>query len=163
MAMKVTRLSKSNNNPVGMIVSSMLTEVQFQILNGPAWILADGRNITGSVYQTVTGNSIVPDLRSMVLRGKNNGRVDGNENPDGDVSLGTFQNQGLGSHKHGSGIGSDGAHLDPYGFKPGAPVGSFRYSGLTSGAKPMPWTETVGDNETRMRNISVNHFIKINP
>ena len=160
---------------VGTIKQSMLTEAQFRQENGLGWILMDGRSVAGSRYNTLTGNSSVPDARGVALRSKNNGRSDGNQNPDGDLALGTFQNHqhmshnhGGGSHNHGSGIGSDAGHADPYGFKPGAPTGTFRYSGTTSGAKPMPYTETVanissdGGNETRMRNITVNTFVKVN-
>ncbi len=57
-------------NPVGMTVSSMLTEVQFQVLNGTDWILADGRSIVGSAYATVTGLSVAPDCRGRTIAGR---------------------------------------------------------------------------------------------
>lgn len=185
-ARKVVRLNQGNNLPIGMIVHSRLTEAQFQEINGTSWILMDGRNIAGSALATLTGVTNIEDARGLVLRGKNNGRVDGNQNPDGDLAIGTFQNfktsgSGLsgtavsnGNHAHGSGIGSDASHGDPYGYLPGAPTGTFRYSGVTSGAKPMPYTQTTGahthsvslsggGNETAMRNLTINTFIKINP
>src|ERR1700761_330867 len=78
--------------PVGSIVDSLLTEAQFQAQLGnpnPAtWILADGRNVAGSTYTDITGNSNIPDFRGLFRRGKNNGRADGFQNPDGEIGLG---------------------------------------------------------------------------
>jgi hypothetical protein len=79
---KVARFTQDNQNPVGMIVQSMLTEAQFQAINGTNWVLAAGQSVTGSQYATITGNSSIPDLRGMFLRGKNNSRSDGNQAPD---------------------------------------------------------------------------------
>jgi len=52
--------------PVGTIIYSVLSEVQFSAVspNGE-WVLCDGRSITGSVYEEVTGVSTVPDKRSL--------------------------------------------------------------------------------------------------
>ena len=36
--------------------------------NGHKWVLADGRAVVGSMYETVTGNTHVPDLRGSFLR-----------------------------------------------------------------------------------------------
>jgi hypothetical protein len=176
---KVEERRVSDKNPVGAIVQSMLTESQFQALNGTSWVIADGRSAVGTRYETETGNSNIPDLRGMVLRGKNNGRVDGNQNPDGELGLGTFQSFGNESHTHGSGglsAGAGGNHNHG-----GARVGStsalfgmnngnnFHNSGAftslgnsgnhTHGV--VGATGTSGTNETRMRNITVNNFIKI--
>lgn len=79
---KVARFTQDNQNPVGMIVPSMLTEAQFQAINGTAWVLAAGQSAVGSVYATTTGSSTLPDLRGMTLRGKNNSRADGSQNPN---------------------------------------------------------------------------------
>src|SRR5579864_2679083 len=63
--------------PVGSVVCSMLDEPTFQgQTTNPTpqrWILADGRNVSGSAYQTLTGHANVPDLRGTFLRGKDNG------------------------------------------------------------------------------------------
>lgn len=67
---------------IGAIQSALLTEAQFQAQFGSGWILADGRSVLGSKYETITGRSSIPDLRGVVLRGKNNGRNDGGQNPD---------------------------------------------------------------------------------
>jgi microcystin-dependent protein len=63
-------ITQGDLNPVGMIVPSMLTEAQFQALNGTSWVLAYGQSVAGSSYATVTGNTNVPDLRGRVVAGK---------------------------------------------------------------------------------------------
>lgn len=136
---------------VGDVVQSMLTEVQFQAQRDSTWVLMDGRSVTGSEYEAITGNSNLPDACGLFLRGKNNGRIDGNENPDGDLALGTFTNDKFRSHDHG--INS----------RPGTT--------LSNGGSNVPFngpgvnnTTIVannGGNETAPKNITVNFFIKI--
>lgn len=90
--------------PVGSIVDSMLDESTFQSQNtSPSperWVLADGRNVAGSVYQSLTGSATIPDLRGNFTRAKNNGRSDGKQNPDGDLALGTYTASKFASHMH---------------------------------------------------------------
>lgn len=150
MARAGATIINSGLGNVGDTKQSMLTELQFQSFHGTGWILADGRDVTGSKYHTVTGVAVVPDMRGVVLRGKNNGRADGSENPDGDLALGAFQNQQTDAHSHsrtnavvtGSGVGGNGGSwVTGYGTRN---------------------TSSVGGNETRMRNVTVNIFIKVN-
>jgi len=145
---------QTDRNPIGMVVSSLLTLAQFQAINGTGWVLADGSSVAGSTYASITGNSTIPDLRGMVLRGKNNGRSDGNQNPDGDSALGTYQADAFQTHNHyfhGSSNYGQAAPYGAYGLNGGA----------SSGAVQQPNSGNVA-SETRMRNITVNHFIKIN-
>lgn len=148
---------QSDKNPVDMIVQSMLTEAQFQTLNGTSWVLMDGRSVAGSAYATVTGSSTIPDARGMVLRGKNNGRSDGNQNPDGDSTLGAYQGDQIASHNHNITVWGGGVANFPSNSRiewaPNTNVGS------STGTDSIAAT---GGNETRMKNITVNHFIKIN-
>ena len=53
-----------NSSPfiVGEIVTSLLSEAQYQGSAGTGWILMDGRDVTGSAYHTLTGNTVVPDV-----------------------------------------------------------------------------------------------------
>ena len=151
-----------------MIVPSMLTEVQFQSENGLSWILADGRSVTGSRYASITGSSTIPDLRGMVLRGKNNGRSDGNQDPDGERSLGSFQNHAINSHNHGGGSHSLTMPVWRATVSLGPVAGARNTNGAIDGnpSTSGPNTtvvQTEGGNETRMRNMAVNYFIKINP
>lgn len=104
--------------PVGSIQDSVLTEAQFQSETGTNWILADGRNVAGSRYSTVTGFTNVPDLRGVFRRGKNNGRADGRQNTYGEELLTAFEFDGPGQHihrwqKHTS-VGGGLSHEQPY-------------------------------------------------
>jgi len=157
-------IEQGDLNPVGMIVQSMLTESQFQSINSNSWVLMDGRNIAGSAYATITGAATIPDARGLVLRGKNNGRSDGQQNPSGDLALGTFQDQataknGLGISDPGHSHGTLGVN-NMNGTSPGG--GALTSQASSTSAAATGITLTAGDNETRMRNITVNHFIKIN-
>lgn len=156
----------ADSAPIGQIVSAMLTEQQFRAVHGSGWILADGRStgVAASKYGTVTGASSVPDLRGMVLRGKNNARSDGKENPDGDSALGTYQAHQFSSHSHGGGnhnhsYGTFTGITGSVGGGPGIYAGS-SVTANTGGSGAIIASE--GGNETRMRNVTVNHFIKIN-
>lgn len=172
----------SDRNPVGMIIQSRLTEAQFQSQNGIGWVLMDGRNVAGSLYAQITGINVLDDARGLVLRGKNNGRSDGNQNPDGDLALGAFQNQNFASHGH-----TQAQHRHTESLSDGiaeANVASLFRSGWVNTANPVvgyggifntsngrrglttyqtPVINDNGGNETRMRNLTVNTFIKINP
>ena len=57
---------------VGDIKQSILDETQFRTMLGSTeadkWALADGRNVAGSEYHTLTGHTNVPDLRGSFLR-----------------------------------------------------------------------------------------------
>ena len=134
-----------------MIVPSMLTLAQFQAINGTTWVLANGASVSGSAYATITGNSTVPDLRGMFLRGKNNGRADTNEDPGGERLLGNLQNDELRGHDHArSLVGIGGGTNQGPAFSGGGGFIGGNTTTVTSGA------------ETRPKNIAVNYFIKIN-
>lgn len=156
--------------PIGAIQSALLTEAQFQAQFGTSWVLADGRNVAGSKYATITLNATIPDLRGMVLRGKNNGRGDGNQDPDGERAVGSFQGHQFGSHNHGGGV-----HNHPHGssYNAGGSMiandrGYLAGGDLnkTDGSFAIRNSAAIiasnGGNETRMSNVAVNHFIKIN-
>lgn len=139
----------SNMGFIGQYLESDLTLVQHQTLYGAGWVLADGvTSCSGSTYGTITGRTVVPDARGLFLRGKNNGRSDGNENPDGELALGAYQADQFSSHVHGiTGVGV-GAQL------PGSYLDGTTTTNQNSYA--------AGGNETRAKNITVNIFIKIN-
>lgn len=141
---------KNDPNPVGTTIDSILTEAQFQNEFSSDWVLADGRSVAGSQYETVTGNATIPDFRGQFKRGKNNGRSDGNENPDGDVALGTFQDMEIQSHRHRVFAST------------GAQSGSTQAENTSNSTAASYFTQNTGGNETRPKNITVNIFIKIN-
>lgn len=85
---------------IGQVVYAHLTEAQFQAQAGAGWILADGRNVAGSAYASITGESTVDDLRGVFVRGKNNGRSDGKQNTYADRALGFYEYDNTGNHIH---------------------------------------------------------------
>jgi hypothetical protein len=81
---------KLNVLPVGTIIASMLELEQFQTIAGNAWKPADGGKVSAqSKYAKLTGNTTLPDLRGMFLRGLNQfdpvkgPRLDKYKDPDG--------------------------------------------------------------------------------
>jgi hypothetical protein len=174
---KVSRFTQDNQSPVGMIVHSMLTETQFQAINGVSWVLADGRSVAGSIYATTTGSSSVPDLRGVFLRGKNNSRADGNQDPGGDRALGSVQTHAFGNHDHGGGshghyVGSQDSTADTGGnvaqefvrsYNSGSGGKAYTSAPTTLGTTTAATViQEEGGLETRPTNIAVNVFIKIN-
>lgn len=148
---------------------SMLTLAQFQALYGPGWILADGSSCAGSKYAAITGFTTVPDHRGVGLRGKNNGRSDGNQNPDGELALGSFQSDAFGSHNHGGGSHVHDVRVVNYNTNPDGeigPKGDSPYApdhpGTVTSAPNSTVIQMQGGNETRMKNNTVNIFIRIN-
>lgn len=151
------RFKSNSQHMVGDVKVSMLSEAQFLVANGGdvTWVLADGRDLdnfpetANSKYKDITGSSVIPDLRGMFLRGKNNGRADGNENPDGDLNLGTYQADEFKSHTHSYDRANNFS-----GLLVGSSPAGFIVQGTTTGAS--------GGNETRAKNVTVNYYIKIN-
>lgn len=135
---------------IGDVKHSMLTEAQFQAEVDTTWVLSDGRNVIGSDYHALTGFPIVPDCRGQFLRGLNNGRADGQENPDGGALLGLQQTDEVGPHDHTMSLWS---RTSPGGGRPGA---------ASDNNQVAPNTDMSTGPETRPKNISVNIFIKIN-
>lgn len=170
--------------PVGTVVYSMLDEGQFQAEMahtgaGETWVLADGRNVAGqnTRYESVTHTSVLPNLCGVFVRGKNNGRRDGFENPDGEVAAGAPTMDRFKSHSHGGSTGTDSPDHShgfggyPYGISYGGdntgqnlgvqPNGFYRQ---TDGANARH-THTIaadGAAETSPKSITLNAFIRIN-
>lgn len=141
-------------HPVGSVIHSMLSEAQFatQDVLG-AWCLADGRSCNGTLYHTVTGATTVPDLRGMFLRGKNNSRADGKQNPDGEISLGTYTADKYASHTHT--LAHDITGTNHVSYNTIVPSLYINYADTLS-------IGSSGSNETAPKNCTVNIFIRIN-
>ena len=153
---------------VGDIKQSILTEPQFKTMLGTEadkWVLADGRDVTGSTYATITGQNKVPDLRGAFLRmaGQNAGNIAWNGGTlnayqeDATARPKTpFKTDNPGDHTHpngtGSQINSDGGPNWKSGFEKAATGSAGNHTHfITDG----------GDSETRPKNFGVNFFIKI--
>lgn len=155
--------------PVGSIIDSVLNQSTFQSQNGSAtirWIIADGRDVTGSEYQLLTGSTTVPDLRGIFRRGKNNGRADGNQNPDGDLAVGTFSGFAIQSHNHGF-VDPGHSHTSLAVNSTGGPplqngVGFAVPAANTGVSQTHISIQAAGGNQTAPANVTVNTFIRIN-
>ena len=152
----LTRLAKLEKNqmlPVGSVVASLLNKAQFQAIYGKGWILADGSSVSESQYHIITGKLKIPDLRGVFIRGKNNGRNDGKQNPN-DLELGAYQTDQFQSHVHEYNRGGSGGNL-LYSLAGGTNTGTGRgqTNFIVSGKHGV---------ETRPRNVTVNFFIRIN-
>lgn len=162
--------------PVGSVVHSMLTEAQFQAIKGSGWVLMDGRDVTGSSYAGLVGNNTLPDARGLFLRAKNNLRLDGKQNPDGDLVLGTFTADK--TAPNGLATASDGAHQHYLGDvkgnfwdqaanytnalnADGTPLNDIEPDSYSASAGAHTHSIT-GDNETAPNALTVNIFIRIN-
>jgi hypothetical protein len=138
--------------PLGDIKQSMLTLAQFAAENLGDWVLADGQSCLGSAYASVTGNLIVPDMRGAVSRMKSYGS---GKNPDGDLALGAYQADQFASHSHTL---NNTPNISFFGGSGGT---GFTNGGTWSGPNAVPSIAANGGNETRMKNVTVNFFIKI--
>lgn len=142
----------SGSGGIGDIRHSRLTEAQFQSLNGTGWVLYDNRNIVGSKLNTMFGFTTLDDARGLVLRGKNNGRSTLTGNADGDLALGAFQDHAITAHSH---------NFNTFGNVP-AVTNNPASSGSGAGGTTTTNNGNTAGNETRMRNLTTNIFIKIN-
>jgi len=175
---------KIENLPIGTIVPSMLPPSRFAQIVGDSdpsvsdprkskWVLAEGQDVTASEYGKLLGGNRIyaPDLRGMFLRGMNENRNDGRQDPEQNRGAGDYQSDALREHGHSTsatgyrynvpdaqsdypwdnkhkdlGYTSDGdADLVP------APVGPVIVNGSLKGAE-----------ETRPKNVAVFFYVKIN-
>ena len=162
---------ESDSGKLGDVKTSMLNEAQFQTLHGISWVLMDGRDVTGTDYDSLVfagGGGSIPDARGQFLRGANNGRVDGQENPDNNA-LGTQQTDKMQGHFHEIRNGANRQMTPPNGGVVGgsnatpasAPNGAdyiVAKSLITDGVNGTPRTGI----ETAPKNVTINYFIKIN-
>ena len=144
---------------VGDIVTSMLTEAQFQSQRTAAWVLMDGASCVGSDYETLTGNATVPDMvtEQRFLR-----------QTDADGNLGVEQSDDNKSHSHTllSEEGTSGSdHPEDY-TQTIFPqyVVAFPTTTATYNQNSPKGNQNIGNTggESRPKNISVNYFIKVN-
>lgn len=161
-------LSNGRNYPIGSFCHSMLDEATFQSIKGVGWILADGRSVTGSQYETITGFSLAPDCRASAIRGKNNGVSTSYGNPSGDLAFNTFQGatQKLHSHDHSisTNLGST-TFTDAFGVTGFWPIPtqtgvsfSMSLGAPTALTPPSQYTPNI----LQVRSVVFNIFVRIN-
>ena len=177
------RIQKIEDGFVGEYKYSDLTEAELQGEYGTKWILADGRDVTGSKYAEITGRNNVPDARGLFFRGKNNGRSDGNENPAGEQDLGSYEDDTTrrprnsnfstdpsGSHYHVQGqvaggagrYGTTNTGINGQFYDTGGGISGTNGQNTSSAGNHTHFVTGGGDAETRPKSLTVNIFIKIN-
>ncbi len=170
-----TALVNAVNNllPIGTIIASTLTQAQMntQCNDAGLWLLANG-STAPSTYTLATGQSVLPDLRGRYLRGKNNGAITTSNDLDGDVAIGSYEEDQMQGHAHRWYPDTAAGAPAPSVY---APAGSgFAGSGNDRTAANAPFiggvvtdpstsafgTARIGD-ETRPKSVVVNYFIKV--
>ncbi len=166
---EISDLQLIANLPIGTIVPSMLGPSTFAKAVGDLdrttseWVLADGQSIAAtSRYGQLSNKTKTPDLRGMFLRGVNEGRKDGEQDPD-DRKPGEYQRDALQQHghktdarKHGWGKMGD---TQGWTKKAGeAPIASVTFVTTLKDAKVKTRTAV----ETRPKNVAVYFYIKVN-
>jgi hypothetical protein len=159
-------LTSATQVPIGTVIASMLTPVQMTTKVGNTWVLADGSAAT-TEYTDATGEANIPYLRGVFLRGLNEGRGDGYEDPDGpgrtpgDPQMDQFQGHTLTlgdpdnlSRRLGNdltNIGSSAAGLARFNNQESfAVIGNDGING----------TPRIGE-ETRPKNVAVYYYVKV--
>ena len=130
---------------VGSVQQTFLGATEFESIMGSDWVLADGRDVTGSLYESVTGNSTVPDCRGLFLR-----TVGGNADP----AIGGTQSDAA---RIDGVMGIDGTASNPASEWV---IDMKRFGGTWTGVDVGGTLNNP--NETRPVNITVNTYIKVN-
>lgn len=169
--------------PVGTIIASILEFKKFKNVAGNAWKPADGRKVSAkSKYATLTGNTTLPDLRGMFLRGLNQfdsvkgPRRDKYKDPDGRRrKAGKLQEDATSLPKNkknpfkGNALSAgDHSHIYFKARRKGGRSGSNERASSEAGNTGSSGSHTHkvlitagGDSETRPVNIAVLYYIKI--
>ena len=137
-------------NKIGDVKSSMLTLAEFEAEHLGVWKLMDGQSCVGTAYATLKGVTVVPDMRGTVPRMKAHGSV---RNPDGDLALGTYQADAYAAHTHQLNMYQDNGNGTA---GRGNPI-----HGAGSTNLRQDYIASAGGNETRMKNVTLNFFIKV--
>lgn len=150
---------------VGSVQQTFLSAVEFESIMGTDWVLADGRDVSGSLYETITGNSTAPDVRGLFLRtvgGNANATIGGSQGEDVNQGSISASSNSTGAHTHNMWSFS-GATLSGGGSNIPINQSSSNSSQATQSAGSHNHTITISaGSETRPVNITVNTFIKIN-
>lgn len=142
---------------LGTVIASMLTAAQMSTADA-TYQICNGGSCVGTAYETLTANTTVPDMRGYALRGLD---ASGTVDPVGaSRSLGDIQQDEFEAHFH------DIPHIENWISPSGesailSPNGRYANTSVVGGIRN-DRTYTVGGDETRMKNVAVNYFIKVN-
>lgn len=144
------KIEANSSTPIATIIASHLTPTQMKEIYGNSWVLADGSNVSAdSKYFEATKLDAVPDLRGVFLRGMNEGRSDGREDPESERQIGSFQDHMIASHNH------------PLPYQKHSLANGKGAGNLESGGSNTS-TSNRGGPETRPRNVAVYFYIRVN-
>jgi microcystin-dependent protein len=165
---------------VGDIKQSILTEAQFKAAlpnnESTKWVLADGRDVSGSRYATITGRNSVPDLRGAFLRMAGQNATNASWNGG---ALNSYHEDTTRAPRNTAFTTSGGTHAHviprsrPTSLSAGwADVADRVMSGFSGGGRTdsvsntntdgsHSHTITGGDAESAPRHYSLNYFIRI--
>jgi hypothetical protein len=142
----------------GSVIYSKMSLAQFQAVKGVGWVLANGANVSGSLYHTVTGRTNIPDIRGVFIRGLNNGRSDGKQNPDA-TALNGLQLDGTKAHTHSTINSTNYAASRNLG---GGAAGAVRRAVFSTAVTVNVGTSVPGGAEMYPKHVVMNAFIRIN-
>lgn len=153
-------INNSAEEPVGSVKMAMLTEAQIQAQVGETWVLADGRNVTGSDYATLFASTTIPDMRGTFTRMKDNGA---GLDETGDPALASYEEDNVPYHTHTNSVSVADAIRANFTLGDDSGTGERKVvnpftSPPTINMSVNPW----GAGDGRPRNVTVNFFIKIN-
>ncbi len=157
--------------PVGSVRAALLNESAFASAGGDPstfnastskWALADGRNVAGSRFATLSGGTTVPDLRGLFLRGLNVGRADGLQDTAGGGRVaGDYQGDAFASHNHTNGAYAFLSRTNP-GFGTTGALTDGTGVGEPDIQSVAPLLAAGSGSETRSRNAAVYYYVRIN-
>ena len=163
--------------PVGSVIISVLSEANFQTQNGTGWVVMDGAGCVGTAYEDLTGFTTLPDAQGRFLR--NFDQVTGTD-PDSSALLTKIedgiQDHGHQIHEMRTGLTPTGSMQKPNTRKSGLGCSDHNTSGdgvlsnginaesqhMIKGIRTASPSARKNTNETVVKNIIMNHFIRIN-
>ena len=128
--------------PLGTVIASYLSPEEMKEKYKDTWVLCDGREVSpSSKFRLFTGVKILPDLRGIFIRGLNEGRDDGKQDPDGqDRVVGSYQSDAIKK----------------------LIIHNRSFAGAVDGARAVKVETNKGAKETRPGNVALYYYIKIN-
>jgi hypothetical protein len=167
-------LEPKEQSGIGDIKFSILSEADFQKVNGTEWVLMKGQSVGGITYPGYTGELLgdivndqnsdyegglanIPDTGGKFLRARNTVASDSAQNPSGILKLGAYQADAMQDHRHYYDLPKQGGGVPGGGAYTGGGGLDTMYSSYVVPSNGYPRLS----NESRSKNITVNMFVKI--